>query len=53
LAKISAYSAEFSGAIKASAEIEEVIWLNHKDKLKCSLVAQIMLDELQLQGLIE
>jgi len=52
LVNITCYFAEFTGEIQAAAEIEEVIWLNYADKEKCSLVAQIIMDWLKSEGMI-
>jgi 8-oxo-dGTP diphosphatase len=51
--KITCYTAEFTGQIQANAEIEEVVWLTNETKLKCSLVARIIIDWLQSEGMIE
>ncbi len=51
--KITCYFAEFTGEIQANAEIEEVTWLNHKDKIQCSPVTVIILDWLKSKKMIE
>lgn len=51
--KITCYSAEFTGLIKANAEIEEVSWLNYADKVHCSPVTMMIMDWLKSDGLIE
>lgn len=51
--KITCFFAEFTGEIQASAEIEEVSWLNYKDKINCSPVTIIIMDWLKSQGLID
>lgn len=51
--KMACYFAKFTGKIQASAEIEEVIWLNYKDKASCSPVTKIIMDWLKLEGMIE
>lgn len=53
IVKMTCYHAGFRGEIKASAEIEEVIWISHKDKEKCSPVVRIILDRLKKQGMID
>ncbi|MDF2940941.1 MAG: hypothetical protein K0R66_1583 [Gammaproteobacteria bacterium] len=53
LVKMTCYLAEFTGKIQADAEIEEISWLNYKDKQKCSLVAQIIIDHLKSKGMID
>jgi 8-oxo-dGTP diphosphatase len=47
------YRAAFQGEIIASAEIEELAWLSHKDKSKCSAVTKIILDWLNEKGMVE
>nr|WP_154223926.1 NUDIX domain-containing protein [Marinicella rhabdoformis] len=42
--KMTCYEADYSGEVKADSEIEEVVWFNHKDKHKSSLVDQIIID---------
>lgn len=51
--KITCYFADFKGEIKPDAEIEEVMWLNHKDKDKCSPVTQVIMDWLKASDLIK
>lgn len=51
--KMTCYTAEFTGQIKANAEIEEVIWLTTEKKIKCSLVTKVIIDWLQSQGMIQ
>ncbi|MDO8953724.1 MAG: NUDIX domain-containing protein [Gammaproteobacteria bacterium] len=51
--KITCYLAEHIGEVQANAEIEEIIWLNHKDKESCSLVVKIIMDWLKSEGMIE
>ena len=51
--KMTCYEAEFTGEIQAGSEIEEVVWLNHKDKEKSSPVDQIIIDWLKAEGRIE
>jgi 8-oxo-dGTP pyrophosphatase MutT (NUDIX family) len=53
MVKMSCYRAEFQGEIRASAEIEEVVWLRHQDKDKCSPVVKIILDWLVERGIID
>lgn len=52
LVKMTCYQAEFTGEILADSEIEEVQWFNFDDKARCSLVTQIIMDQLKLEGLI-
>lgn len=51
--KMTCYEAEFTGEIQAASEIDEVVWFNHKDKLKSSPVDQIIIDWLKTEGRIE
>jgi 8-oxo-dGTP diphosphatase len=47
------YFADFTGTIKAAAEIEEVAWLTSHDKSQCSANAQQVMAWLKTKGLIE
>jgi len=51
--RMTCYSADFKGEIKASSEIQEVLWITHKDKDKSSPVDKIILDSLKEKGLID
>jgi len=42
--RMTCYSSDFAGEIKPAAEIEEVVWLTHKDKEKSSPVDKIIFD---------
>jgi 8-oxo-dGTP diphosphatase len=53
LVRMTCYFAESSGVIEAASEIEEVAWLRHADRPKCSPAAQIILDWLRSEGWIE
>jgi 8-oxo-dGTP diphosphatase len=53
LVKVTCYLAEHSGEIRASAEIEEVVWLSSADKARCSPVAGLILDWLRSDERIE
>ncbi|MDE1460963.1 NUDIX hydrolase [Spartinivicinus poritis] len=48
--KMTCYLAEFSGEIRAHAEIEEVKWLGHQDKQNCSLVSSKIMEWLYSKG---
>ena len=50
--KITCYLAEFTGNIEAAAEIEEVIWLNYADDVKCSPITTIIIDWLHAEGML-
>ena len=52
MVKMTCYSAEFTGEVQASAEIEEVKWVAYGDEVKCSAVTQIILDYLKQQRMI-
>lgn len=53
LVKMTCYNADFVGEIKAAAEIEEVVWFQHRDRERSSPVDKIIFDRLKEQGLIE
>lgn len=48
--KMQCYTARYEGVIKASAEIEEVVWLSYADKEKVSPVDKIIFDWLKEKG---
>jgi 8-oxo-dGTP diphosphatase len=50
--KMTCYSATYKGKLKASAEIEELIWLTTADKDRISAVDQLIFDFLQQNDLI-
>lgn len=52
LVRMSCYTAEFTGTIRAASEIEEAIWLQYADKEKTSLVDHLIFDFLKEKGLI-
>lgn len=51
--KITCYFADYTGTIQAASEIEEVMWLNHKDKKICSQVTGTIMDWLKIELMIE
>lgn len=53
LVKITCYFADFTGTIKANTEVEEVLWLSHKDKSKCSEITGTIMDWLKTKGLLD
>lgn len=53
MVRVTGYFARFSGEIRAAAEIEEVVWLRHRDKAKCSAAAGLILDWLKDRGQID
>ncbi|WP_086846181.1 NUDIX hydrolase [Amycolatopsis kentuckyensis] len=48
--RTTAYSAEYRGTPRASAEIEEIAWLGYADRARVSLVAQLIFDHLHDAG---
>ncbi|MGY0216149.1 NUDIX hydrolase [Endozoicomonadaceae bacterium StTr2] len=50
--KITCYKAEHTGELATDSEIDEMRWLSYSDRDKCSLVVQIILDQLKQQQLI-
>ncbi len=47
------YTAAFTGGIRASAEIEEVAWLQYADREKTSPVDQLIFDYLKEKDLVK
>lgn len=52
LVRMLCYTAEFSGAIRAAAEIEEVLWLQYADRENSSPVDRLIFDVLKEKNLI-
>jgi 8-oxo-dGTP diphosphatase len=52
LVRMLCYTAEFSGAIRAAAEIEEVLWLQYADRERSSPVDRLIFDVLKEKNLI-
>jgi len=50
--QITCYSGNFKGEIKPRSEIEELIWLNYKDKEGATPMMQLILDWLKKRDLI-
>ncbi|NBH02929.1 NUDIX domain-containing protein [Amycolatopsis sp. SID8362] len=50
LVRTTAYTAEYTGTLKASSEIEEIAWLTHADRPRISLVAQLIFAHLRETG---
>ena len=50
--KMTCYQAAFTGTIQVAAEIADVLWLTHQDKVHCSPVMQLILDWLKEHELI-
>lgn len=53
MVRMTCYQADFRGEIKAAAEIEEVVWISHQDKDRCSPVVKVILDWLKERERIE
>lgn len=53
IVKMTCYSGEYSGELKASAEIEEMRWLTYSDKDKISEVDQLIFDDLHRNNLLD
>lgn len=45
--------ARIDGEPVASAEIEELAWMGHRDRTRCSATARLVLDHLREAGLID
>ncbi|EME63797.1 NUDIX hydrolase [Amycolatopsis decaplanina] len=52
LVRMTCYTAEFSGTLAASNEIEEVAWLGYEDRGRVSAVDKIIFDHLLETGLL-
>ncbi|NBH02928.1 NUDIX domain-containing protein [Amycolatopsis sp. SID8362] len=48
--RMTCYTAEYSGTLKASSEIEEVAWLTYADRDRVSAVDQLIFDHLHETG---
>lgn len=53
IVKMTCYTGQYSGELKASSEIEEIKWLNYSDKDKISEVDQLIFDYLYSNNLLE
>lgn len=51
--RMTCYTADYTGTLKADAEIEAIKWLNHCDKNKISEVDQLIFDFLKERGLLD
>jgi 8-oxo-dGTP pyrophosphatase MutT (NUDIX family) len=45
--RMTCYTAKYSGALRASSEIEEIAWLTHRDRPRVSPVDQLIFDHLR------
>lgn len=50
IVRTSAYTAGYTGTLRASSEIEEIAWLAYADRPRVSLVAQLIFDHLHETG---
>jgi 8-oxo-dGTP pyrophosphatase MutT (NUDIX family) len=48
--KMACYDAEYSGELRASAEVAEFIWLRYADRDRCAPVDQVIFDWLRERG---
>jgi 8-oxo-dGTP diphosphatase len=53
MVQLSCYEASYDGHIKAASEIEEVVWLRHDDRERCSAAGKLVLDHLKRTGRID
>lgn len=53
IVRMTCYKSDFSGEMKADSEIDEIVWLTHKDKDKSSPVDKIIMDWLKEKDLID
>ena len=53
LVKMTCYSGTYSGELKASSEIEEIMWLKYADKNKISEVDKLIFDYLKQHNLLD
>ncbi|MGF1873260.1 NUDIX hydrolase [Photobacterium indicum] len=53
IVKMTCYQAEYTGKIVAASEIEEVTWLNYKDKHKGSAATKLILEHLKKNDWID
>lgn len=53
IVKMTCYTADYTGALQATSEIEEVKWLNFADQDRISDVDKIIFDYLQAKGLLD
>jgi 8-oxo-dGTP diphosphatase len=47
MVRLTCYEASFDGDISAASEIEEVLWLRHADRDRCSAASKRVLDHLK------
>jgi 8-oxo-dGTP diphosphatase len=51
--RVTCYRAAFNGVISPAAEIEEVLWIDSRDRERCSPAGKLILDWLHERGLID
>ncbi len=51
--RMNCYTAEFEGTLTPSAEIEQLEFFNHRQKVLCSPVDNLIFDDLNNKGLID
>lgn len=50
--RMTCYTGQFVGTLRAAAEIEEIVWLQYNDRVKTSPVDHLIFDFLKEQGLL-
>lgn len=50
--RMACYTGDFTGTLKASAEIEELAWLSYADRARTPPVDQLVFDDLRALGLL-
>lgn len=53
IVQMTCYMADYTGQLKADAEIEEIRWLNYSDKDKIAEVDKLIFDYLKEKGLLD
>ncbi|HLN18578.1 MAG TPA: NUDIX domain-containing protein [Patescibacteria group bacterium] len=53
IVRMTCYTGEYSGELKADNEIEKIVWLQYNDKVNCSPVDNIIFDYLKEKNLID
>jgi 8-oxo-dGTP diphosphatase len=53
MVRLTCYEASFEGDISPASEIEEVLWLRHADRDRCSPAGKLVLDYLKSAGRID
>ncbi|MGL4752834.1 MAG: NUDIX hydrolase [Aeromonadaceae bacterium] len=53
LVQLTCYLADYSGQLQPANEIAELAWIDSQDRARCSLAAQLLLDWLQQQQLVD